>query len=429
MLFMNLRPIVAALIAVPSIAFAQTPERLSLKDAETRAVENHPSIRAGQYAALGAGEVVREVRASYFPALNASFTGAQASAGSAIAAGALNNSTVLDRFSYGFYGSQMLTDFGRTPNLSASANLKVSAAEQNVTDRKAIVILGVDRAYFDTLRAQAVLRVAEQTVSARQTVVDQVTALASTGLKSSLDVSFAKVNLAAAQLLLIQSKNDVQASFARLSAAMGAPQSTAYELMDEALPAEPPSDSKNLIDQALKARPDVERERLATESASRFAKAERDLWLPTISLIGAGGLTPYHQVGLNSNYSAVGVNVSVPVANGSLFSARHAQALFQLSEQQQKLQDLENGVARDTQVAWLDAQTAYQRLALTSQLLSQTTDALDLAQQRYNLGLSSIVELTQAQLNLTSAQIEDVTARYAYQAQSAALRFQTGQLK
>jgi outer membrane protein len=256
-----------------------------------------------------------------------------------------------------------------------------------------------------------------------------VTALASTGLKSALDVSFAKVNLAGARLLLIQAKNDVQASFAKLSAALGDPQSSTYELTEESLPPPPPADSSTTIAAALRDRPDVARERLSVESDERFARAERALWFPTISLVGAGGLTPYHQFGLSDQYSAVGVNVTVPVTNGSLFSARHAQALFQLSEQQQRLQDLENRVARDTQIAWLDAQTAYQRLDVTSQLLMQATDALDLAQQRYNLGLSSIVELTQAQLNLTEAQIADVTARYEYQSQTSALKFQTGSLK
>jgi outer membrane protein len=86
-------------------------------------------------------------------------------------------------------------------------------------------------------------------------------------------------------------------------------------------------------------------------------------------------------------------------------------------------------VTRDVQLAWLDAQTAYQRLDLTNQLLTQATDALDLAQQRYNLGLSSIVELTQAQLNQTRAQIEQATARYDYQTRGATLRFQVGSVK
>jgi outer membrane protein len=117
------------------------------------------------------------------------------------------------------------------------------------------------------------------------------------------------------------------------------------------------------------------------------------------------------------------------VANGSLFSARHAQAEFQAQAQLEQSRDLENRVARDVTTAWLSARTAFQRLDLTNQLLAHATDALDLAQSRYNLGITSIVELTQAQLNKTSAEIAQSTARYEYQARLAALRYQTGELR
>src|SRR5262249_23600238 len=186
---------------------AQQPvQQLSLKDAESLAVQNQPRIRGQQYTALAAGEIVRQVNSAYFPTAVGSFTGAQALDGSRIAAGGLNNPIILDRFAYGFSASQMITDFGRTRNLASSASLHADAAEKDVAARRAEALLDVDRTYFDALRAQAVLRVAEQTVAARQTVVDQVTALASSGLKSTLDVSFARVNLSEAQLLLVQAQ-------------------------------------------------------------------------------------------------------------------------------------------------------------------------------------------------------------------------------
>ena len=74
---------------------------------------------------------------------------------------------------------------------------------------EADILLAVNRAYFNVLRAQAVLRVAEQTVAARQLVVDQVSALAESKLKSQLDVSFANVNLSDARLLLASAQNDI----------------------------------------------------------------------------------------------------------------------------------------------------------------------------------------------------------------------------
>jgi outer membrane protein len=408
---------------------AQDVQRLSLKEVEDRAIQSHPQIRAGEYAALAAGETVRQIRSAYFPSVYGSFTGAHAQDGTRIAAGGLNNPIILDRFAYGFSASQMLTDFGRTSDLTASARLRVDSQQQDVADRRAQVLLQVDGAYFSALRAQAVERVAVQTVAARQLVVDQVTALTSSGLKSTLDLSFARVSLSEAQLLLVQARNDREAASAVLSAAMGLQRPASYELVDEGLPEAPVTDVELLVAQALRDRPDVARERLTQQSQAKFAEAERALWFPTVSLIGAAGLTPYHQIGLTSPYSALGVNITVPLTNGNLYSARRAEADFRATAEQQVLRDLENRVARDVRIAWLEAQTAFQRLALTDQLFAQATDALDLAQQRYNLGLSSIVELTQAQLNQTRAQIEQATARYEYQAKSASLRFQSGFIK
>ena len=410
-------------------ALAQTPQVLTLKDAERRAIEHNPEVRAGEYAAMAATENIREAKSAYFPTAFGNFTGAGAMDGTRIAAGGLNNPTILDRFAAGFAVSQLITDFGRTTDLVRSSSLTADSRGKDADARKADVLLQVDRSYYAALRAQAVLKVAQQTVDARKLVADQVDALAASNLKSGLDVSFAKVNLGEAQLLLVQAQNDVQASYAALAAALGEPQSSVYQLTDEELPPPPPDDSAALVAKALRERPDVQAQRLASESAQSFAQAERNLWMPSLSFVGVAGFTPYHQVGLNDRYSAAGLNITIPLANGSLYSARHAEASYRAQVQDQAERDLENHVSRDVTVAWLDARTAFQRMDLTNQLLAQAKDALDLAQARYNLGLSSIVELTQAQLNETSAEIAQAAARYEYQARTSALRYQTGDLK
>ncbi len=73
--------------------------------------------------------------------------------------------------------------------------------------------------------------------------------------------------------------------------------------------------------------------------------------------------------------------------------------------------------------------TAFERVGLTDQLLKQAQLALDLAQSRYDLGLSSIIELSQAQLNLTSAQIASASARYEYESQRTLVQYQIGALR
>ena len=106
----------------------------------------------------------------------------------------------------------------------------------------------------------------------------------------------------------------------------------------------------------------------------------------------------------------------------------HSEATFRAQAEQQRLRGLQDAVVRDVRTAWLNANAGFQRLSVTEQLLSQATMAMNLAQSRYNLGLSSIVELSQAQLNLTQAQIAEASAKFDYETQSSMLSYQTGNI-
>ena len=102
-------------------------------------------------------------------------------------------------------------------------------------------------------------------------------------------------------------------------------------------------------------------------------------------------------------YEGVAVNVEIPILNGGLFKARRQEAHFRALEADQRLRDEAEAIARDVRTAWANSSTAYQRLDVTAELMRQAALALELAQGRYSLGLSNIVELTQAQLNVTQA--------------------------
>lgn len=419
--------IVSIFAAVP--CRAQAPQKLTLQEAEQIAIQNHPQIQAATQLASVATAQVEEARSSYYPQATGSLTGVEAEHNSRIGAGGLNNPIIYDRFAEGIEVSQLVTDFGRTYELVKSSNLHAKAQQENVTVTRADVLLGVNQAYFNALRAQAVLKVAEQTVKSRQLVADQTGALQKSNLKSGLDVSFANVDLAQAQLLLIQAQNDVQASFAELSSALGYADQRTFELADEPQPPAPPPDVTPLLQESMHNRPELIRQDLDVKAAQSFATAERDLWFPTISAAGATGLIPYRQDTLDSRYAAAGFNVNIPIFNGKLYNARHTEADSQAKAQQQFLRDLQDRIVRDVRTAWLNASSAFQRLAVTEQLLNEATQAFDLAQSRYGLGLSSIIELSQAQLNLTQAEITRVSAQYEYAAQTANLNYQLGRMQ
>ena len=407
----------------------QTPQSLTLQQAEQIAIQNHPQIQVATQLASAAAAQVVEAKSSYYPQTYGSLTGVEAEHNSRVAAGVLNNPIIYDRFADGVAVNQLVTDFGRTYELVKSSNLHAKAQQENVTATRADVLLRVNQAYFAVLKSQAVLQVAEQTVKSRQLVADQTSALQKNNLKSGLDASFANVDLAQAQLLLIQAQNDVQSSFADLSTALGYSDQRMFVLADQPPQPSPPADFAPLVQEALQNRPELIGQDFNVKSAQSYATAERELWLPTISAVGVAGLIPFRQDTLASRYAAAGFNVNVPIFNGRLFTARKNEATARANAQQQFLRDLQNRVVRDVRAAWLNANSAFQRLSVTEQLFNQATQAFDLAQSRYGLGLSSIVELSQAQLNKTQAEITKVSAQYDYEGQIAYLDYQLGRMK
>ena len=407
---------------------------LTLRAARDMALKNHPRVLAAQSAAAESTEIVREQRASYFPTVTGALTGVAASDDQArVGAGSLSASRLISRFGQGIVASQLVTDLGRTQNLVANARLQEQASQQGFEATREQVLLDVDNSYFGVLRAQGVVRVAQQTVDARQLLFDQVNTLAQNNLRSQLDVSFADVNLADAKLLLIRGQNELQEAYAQLTRALGSDTPITAALAEETVPSGPPANAEALVAQAISERPDVAQLRFAREAAYKFAYAERDLYRPSVTVGAVAGVIPVlTQVSASptpDNYAAAVVNVNVPVLNGGLFSARSAAAHLRAQQADQTLRDYQERVARDVRVAWANATNAYQRIDVTAQFLRAATLSLDLAQGRYNLGLSSIVELTQSQLNVTRAEIENLSAKYDYEATYSALQYALGQLR
>ncbi len=404
--------------------------KLTLADAERMAIEHNPNISVARLIALAQAQVTREVRSSELPTATASMTAVGAHENSRITAGFLNNPSIYDRAAGGLTVSQLITDFGRTHNLVKSAQSNAKAQLENERATELDITLTVDQAFYRALTSQAVLKVAEETVNQRQATVDQVGALAKAKLRSDLDLSFANVQVSQAKLLLLDAQNSASDAMASLNTVLGSEQDVQYTLVDETTPnPEPaPQDADALLQTALSTRPDLAALNDNYTAARRFSVAERDLWLPTVSALAAAGGTPVRADQIQSSwYGAAGANINIPVFNGFLFSARAQEAKLRANAAGEQVRNLRDVIARDLRTAVLDAQNAFQRISVTQEMLDQSNMALDLSQARYKIGLSGIVELTQAQLAQTQAQIAYTNARYAYQTALAVVRFQTGQ--
>lgn len=437
----------ALFIAISAAAAAdgggQPP--LSLKEARAIALGNSPALRSAAEQLRAARNSVATERSAWFPQVSADATSVRADEGgthvehngveqqlnSYVTAGALNTSTLLDRSAAGIKVTQLISDFGKTGSRVDSAKAASAAAWQTLANQRADVLLNVTEAYFRTLQAQATERVARKTVEDRQLELEKIALLTKAQAKSELDSSFASVALEQSKVLLLKARNDLEAQRAQLAFAMGlkADVMSARSLVeDEALPAPTQTSVSDVIETAEKIRPELAAQRALYDAARSTAAAEKAENYPTLSMLAAAGKTFSGDERLPDHYAAVGLNLSVPIFAGGYYRSKEAAAEHRANAALDRLSDLQNSIERDARIAWLNLQAGSQALTASERLRSYAEKSLELAQSRYDLGLSSIVELDRAELNEIDAQIQNIRARYDYQIDLARLAYQSGVL-
>jgi outer membrane protein len=418
----------APLTTSDSAALGEHPH-LTLPDAEKLAIKNNPRVSVARLLAMAQHQVVRETRSAELPTANAAITAVQAEDASRISAGTVTASRLFTHAGAGGGFTQLITDFGKTNNLVKASKLQEKAQNANALATTEDIVIATDQAFFDALQAQALLKVATQNTYTRQTTQSQISSYTQNKLKSTLDLSFADVNLSQARLLELNARSNADSTMAALDAVLGLDREVTYDLVEDTSPlTAPPADAGQLIQLALQQRPDLQALTLSQQAAVKFSHAERDQKLPSITAAGTVGSVPIRpaQYYVQNWWGGIGVSLNIPIFNGFLYSAQAKEASIHAEADSEKARELKDRIVRDVRTAWLAANTVYQSVAVNQELLKQADLALSLAQTRYKLGLSSIVELSQAQYQQTDAAIGYTNAQYQYRLALATISYQIG---
>lgn len=407
------------------------PAKLTVHDAEQIALRNNPNISVSQLLARAQHQVYRETRSAYLPQLDGGAVGAQAKEASRYTFDNLRSTRLLTHFGGGLDFSQLITDFGHTSNLIASSKLQEKARNAQAMASQLDIVLMTDQMFYNTLEAQALVKVAQQTVNTRQATDEQITELTKNKLRSDVDLAFSQENLARAKLLLLDAQDQYSKDINALTSLLGFDHPMQYTLEgDDANLPLPPPDQDALVQVALKQRPDLIELDYDQQAAKKYERAEREQLLPSLNTIGVVGVTPIRDARyFNSSwFGAIGLNLRVPIFNGFLYTSQANAANEHAKADQEKLRSLRDDVVRDVRDAWLQSNTSYKKIAVTEKLLQASNLGLSLSQARYKLGLNSIVELSATELEQTRAAIENINARVEYELSLAALNYQLGNL-
>ena len=418
-----------AQVALATQSQVPTLQPLTLDAAEAIALRNQPRILAAALRSQAAQQRVSETRSGFYPNASFNVTGVRvADPGTTTAAGALTTSSISDRFAYGANLTQLVTDFGRTSAMVQSARYRVESQKDLATLTQAQAKLAVRQAYYGVLAAEAVLHAVTEAQTSRHLITHQLTELANNQLRSTLDVNFAAVVESEAELAVVHAQSLVEQNRSRLAVTMGEGNTISASLVDTPLPPDALPEDGSMTAQAQQTRADLEAARHDQQAAAETAKAEQRLRLPSLQVMGAAGQIPFHDRTLQDNYAGAGFNLNIPVLNGGLFRAREAEAQLEAKARSQDTAELSLQINQQVRDAKSRLDEASRAMQVSERLVVQSGQALHLAQARYDNGLGSIVELNEAQVNETSAEINSADARYTYLSRRADLDYAIGSL-
>lgn len=405
---------------------------LALRDAIETALQKHPLLQEADATLKAAAARTGQTRSLYYPQVYAHFDTIGGVGGInprfVAPAGAMLRQN-LSQYAGGVILNQRLYDFGLTRDLLESSQLAERAQEQTVTARRALVILSVQRAYFNSLKRYRLVQIAEDTVRERGTIRMLIDELYREQLKSKLDLDLVQVELTNAQSLLVKARNDLRASFAELNRAMGIAGSEDYVLEAITVQVRPQRPLDTLLAESL-FHPEVRRAKEFAASAEARVRATRKQYLPTVAAVAsAGDFQPFDADRRSANtggwWTAAGM-VSMPLFTGFLIENQVREAVAQQAAAQAGSLNIEQALTQQVTNAYLDTITFAQQITLAEGQVQTAKEALQLARERYRLGLGSVVEVTQSEVALTSAQTKLAEAQYDYKTAEVTLAYAAG---
>lgn len=404
---------------------------LGIKQAIEIALQKHPTLQSADANLKAAEARTEQTRSLYYPQVYANFDTMSGAGGInprfVAPAGAMLREN-LSQYTGGVIANQRLYDFGFTRNLVDSSKLAARAHEQDVNAQRILVIVTVQRAYLNSLKRYRLVQIAEDTVRERGIIRSQVDTLYRQQLKSKLDLALVQVELTNAESILVRARNDLKASFAELNRAMGVSGPEDYVLEAIPITVRPPRPLESLITDSL-SHPELMRTKEFARSAEARLQATKKQYLPTVSAIASAGDYEVFDTSRNQRtggWWTAGAMVSMPLFTGFLIENQVREASSQQAAAEAGSLNIEQALTQQVTNAYLDTVTFVQQIKLAQEQVATAQEALQLARQRYKLGLGSIVEVTQSEVALTAAQTKLAEAQYDYKIAEVTLAYAAG---
>jgi outer membrane protein len=476
----------ALVLAVPAAVGAQgASATLTLEEAQALAQRNNPDLAISRNSRRTAGAALRSAYGDLLPGADFSFTsqfrqgGSQPINGVQFETGDIRQSQYWLGLQYRVSGSTLLGPSVQKANLNA--------AEADLGATEALLRANVAQQYLASLKAKAEAELQDTLVVTSRQQLELARARAAVGAGTQLDVTRAEVTLGQSEVQAIQAHNTAEVEKLRLFSLMGVSQPAAVTLTSEFPVTEPEFDVEQLLQLAERQNPALQALRARDRASDVGVKQARSLYLPSLSIsTGWGGYTYENtnpdflvqqaQAGVTSSRSqcflldsirvgaglspsglncgnitfteadrqallsgneqfpfdfqkqpfSLTASVSIPIFDGFTREQRVQEAVAARSNAQYRTRARELQLRQEVTAAYLTLRTAQQTVTLQQQNAIKAREELRLAEERYRVGASTFLDVTNARASFERAETERIAAIYDYHSAYAALESAVG---
>jgi outer membrane protein TolC len=418
--------------AVPTqSALSPMGKLLTIEDAVRIGLDNHPRIKSSNERVLSQQAVLGQQMSAYYPiiAMSNQYRTTQSSTDGGA-------DTASESFSSQASLNYILYNFGKREGNVQAARDTLNATKQDSETTNQDIILAVKQAYYVYLGNQALVKVRQDTVRSRELLVNQARGFYEVGTRARIDVARAEANLYTAQADLIVAENGVKIAWVTLRNAMGSPRLPEQPVAEDSPEVEFSMNLAGARNIAFDARTELKSFEAQRKASDQQIAVARRSHLPDLIFDASYGRRhvsdqtvrigdPPREHTLNTfplqPVWSVQLSLNIPIFDGFRTTNRVQETLHNYYNIKALEEDRRQQIALEVEQSYLRVVETQERIKAVEAAASAAKENLDLAQGRYQVGVGSIIEVTDAETLYTDAQTTYIRTIYEYKIADAQL--------
>ena len=410
-------------LQVQAVPATQTPTKdklLSIVDAVRIGLDNHPRIKAAQERTGSQEAILGQQMSAYYPTIN--FNNSYRTTNSSGSTSATPSG--LDTFTSQANINFILYNFGKREGTVQAARETVEATREDYLTTTQDIILSIKQSYYTYLAAQALVRVRQDTVRNRDLLVRQAQGFYEVGTRARIDVARAEANLFTARADLIAAENAVKIAWVNLRNAMGSPRLPEQPVAEDTPEVELSMNLAGARTIAFDSRTELRSFDAQRRASDQLIAAARRGHLPDIVFDAFYGRRnssgSENTFPLREAWQAQ-LSLNIPIFDGFRTTNRVEETLHNYYNIRAQEEDRRQQIALEVEQSYLRVVETQERIAANEAAARAAKENLDLAQGRYQVGVGSIIEVTDAETLYTDAQTTYIRTVYDYKIADAQL--------